>query len=131
MLVMNLYYKEGVSNELLKKLVRIIKDVLEVEDDEIENVSRFNVIEVQSVNWTSHVDDEKCKMFAKYALMLDFVESLSLSLWYLSEGDFDLYITDKEHKIREELEEQTFDGEDERYVRGQFAEAFPQAIASP
>jgi hypothetical protein len=133
LLVGHVYVKRRASNADINKLMKVIADVFETKAEDVKYDSEFNSIEIQSINWTSHVDEGKCELFTKYALKLDFVEKVDLSLYYLTESDFSIYVDKKEENCYiydsfEASEKELYAIEDDEQVRNAFAEKFPEII---
>jgi hypothetical protein len=84
----------GVPEEKKAKIVEDFEGVMETEmtwDDQNKECK------VSHVNWSSHVREEDIKEC--YQKHKRHIKRISLSLWYLSEADFGLYVDQSEHAL--------------------------------
>jgi hypothetical protein len=127
---MNIDVSKNTKGGDLSKLRKLIKYCLEVRDRDFHFDSSYYTIHVESINWASHVTEDKCRLFAKYATMLDFVENISISLYYLSEPDFDLYVSKNSEEYEDQVRELLkYTDEDEKDVAEEFVKEFPKLKA--
>jgi len=129
-LIMAVDVSKNTSKSELEKLKRLIKYCLEVREKDIRYDANYYTLHVDSINWASHVTEDKCRLFAKYCTMLDFVENISISLYYLSEPDFDLYVSKDSEEYEEQVRELLkYTDEDEKYFAEEFVKEFPKLKA--
>jgi hypothetical protein len=101
--------KDGNTDEVIS----LLQDILEVDRNEmkIEERSGKKEIYFKSLNFDSHVDEDKVKKFVKK--VFSNVDYVGVSLYYLGEADFDFVLCeDNRDKVMEEIVREELDGEE-------------------
>jgi hypothetical protein len=139
LLVGYVYLDKDVGEADIKKMKRVISSVLEVKRNEINvNCNADSILDVSvgftSLNWCSHVTNEKCSSFTRYALMLPFVKGVDMSLYYLSEEDFGISIDKKDDSYEKCCElAGPIEEEEDGWIAKEFyiwKELIPQIVAN-
>lgn len=92
---------EGKKNENTKKVLEMLKEDLELRDEDIKYEAGIDVYSFSSVNWCSHVDYEQIK--EAYRRIMKYADYFSASLWFLTSPDAVIFKNSDD--IKEDIEE--------------------------
>ena len=116
--------KDGTSREKIERLKLLVEKILEARDNEIVYDESLNSIEVRSINFSSHVDEDVCYFFAKYIMCLDFVKHVDVSLYYILAADYFIQLGEEcDEKCPDPIER---DRAVEENVVEEFEKIFPE-----
>jgi len=109
----------------VERLEEVVREVFQVGGDEIWLDG--GRLKASSLNLSSQISEESCGLFAKYASRLDFVETLTLSLYSLNSG-YSIYFNreSKDFAVDRILLSSELNMEDDEKIRSCFLKQFPE-----
>ena len=124
LLVLNVDFNDRAKPEEVERFEEVVKEVFQVEDGEIGWDG--GSLKVSSLNLSSHIGEEGCSLFAKYASRLDFVEALGLSLYSLNSGYSIDFRRSGGYTVERVSSATQLNIEDDEKIKGYFLKQFPE-----
>jgi dimeric dUTPase (all-alpha-NTP-PPase superfamily) len=93
--ILNISFNEKIKPEERIRIKDVVKEVFKVKDGEI--VEYNDSLYTSSLKLSSSIDANCCRLFAKYASVLDFIETITLNLYDINSG-YSIYF-ERESKV--------------------------------
>ncbi|MEM3361512.1 MAG: hypothetical protein QXV85_09960 [Candidatus Bathyarchaeia archaeon] len=128
LVVGTIYFRDKLTGDEVDKLKNFVSSVLEVPLEKIvfDDSGMVPLMEFEHVNWTSHVDESRVEAFSKYVSFFPKTREVYVSLYYLTQADFSVYVEDSRNVIDNHVSFPNLLREDDIGFGESFLETFPE-----